>query len=245
MTKALAILFLIASSLFSSVIKVSLAANVTYAIDELKQEFNKTHPDIKVLTTISGSGKLTAQIRHGADFDIFMSANMKYPEALYKDGLAKTKPVVYAKGSLILLSPKKRDFSKGIDIITDENIKKIAVANPKLAPYGKATVEVLKSLKLYDRVKNKFIFGESIGQTVIYTLNASDIGFIAKSTIFSPKLKGFVKGKNWIDIDPKTYNPISQGMVLLKDNKEAKAFYDFMLSDDAKKILKKYGYTLP
>ena len=103
----------------------------------------------------------------------------------------------------------------------------------------------IESLKLYDRVKEKFIFGESIGQTVIYTLNASDIGFIAKSTIFSPKLKGFVKGKNWIDIDPKTYNPISQGMVLLKDNKDAKAFYDFMLSDDAKKILKKYGYILP
>ena len=245
MIKALFVLLLISSSLFSSVIKVALAANVTYAIDELKKEFNKLHPDIKVLTTISGSGKLTAQIRHGADFDLFMSANMKYPEALYKDGIAKTKPIIYAKGSLILLSPKKRDFSKGIEIITDDSIKKIAVANPRLAPYGKATVEALKSLKLYDRVKDKFIFGESIGQTVIYTLNAADIGFIAKSTIFSPKLKGFEKGKNWIDIDPKTYNPISQGMVLLKESKDAKAFYDFMLSDDAKKILKKYGYILP
>lgn len=245
MIKALFVLLLISSSLFSSVIKVALAANVTYAIDELRQEFNKLHPEIKVLTTISGSGKLTAQIRHGADFDIFMSANMKYPEALYKDGIAKTKPIIYAKGSLILLSPKKRDFSKGIEIITDDSIKKIAVANPRLAPYGKATVEALKSLKLYDRVKDKFIFGESIGQTVIYTLNAADIGFIAKSTIFSPKLKGFEKGKNWIDIDPKTYNPISQGMVLLKESKDAKAFYDFMLSDDAKKILKKYGYILP
>ncbi len=245
MIKALFVLLLISSSLFSSVIKVALAANVTYAIDELRQEFNKLHPEIKVLTTISGSGKLTAQIRHGADFDLFMSANMKYPEALYKDGIAKTKPIIYAKGSLILLSPKKRDFSKGIEIITDDSIKKIAVANPRLAPYGKATVEALKSLKLYDRVKDKFIFGESIGQTVIYTLNAADIGFIAKSTIFSPKLKGFEKGKNWIDIDPKTYNPISQGMVLLKESKDAKAFYDFMLSDDAKKILKKYGYILP
>ena len=245
MRKIIAFLVITMSSLFSSTIKVALAANVTYAIDDLKKEFNKLHPDIKVLTTISGSGKLTAQIRHGADFDIFMSANMKYPEALYKDGIAKTKPVVYAQGSLILLSPKKRDFSKGINIITEDSIKKIAVANPKLAPYGKATVEALKSLKLYDKVKDKFIFGESIGQTVIYTLNAADIGFIAKSTIFSPKLKGFKKGENWIDVDPKTYNPISQGMVLLKDNKDAKAFYDFMLSDDAKKILKKYGYIVP
>ena len=245
MIKTLFILLLISSSLFSSVIKVALAANVTYAIDELKKEFNKLHPDLKVITTIGSSGKLTAQIRHGADFDLFMSANMKYPKALYKDGIAKTKPVVYAQGSLILLSPKKRDFSKGIEIITDDSIKKIAVANPRLAPYGKATVEALKSLKLYDRVKDKFIFGESIGQTVIYTLNAADIGFIAKSTIFSPKLRGFEKGKNWIDVDPKTYNPISQGMVLLKESKDAKAFYDFMLSDDAKKILKKYGYTLP
>ncbi len=245
MAKILAILLIVFSSLFSSVIKVSLATNVTYAIDELKKEFNKLHPDIKLLTTISSSGKLTAQIRHGADFDLFLSANMKYPKALYKDGIAKTKPVVYAQGSLILLSSQKRDFSKGIDIITDEGIKKIAVANPKLAPYGKATIEAIKSLKLYDKVKDKFIFGESIGQTVIYTLNAADIGFIAKSTIFSPKLKGLKKGENWIDVDPKTYNPIFQGMVLLKDNKDAKAFYDFMLSDSAKKILKKYGYIVP
>lgn len=245
MAKILAILLIVFSSLFSSVIKVSLATNVTYAIDELKKEFNKLHPDIKLLTTISSSGKLTAQIRHGADFDLFLSANMKYPKALYKDGIAKTKPVVYAQGSLILLSSQKRDFSKGIDIITDEGIKKIAVANPKLAPYGKATIEAIKSLKLYDKVKDKFIFGESIGQTVIYTLNAADIGFIAKSTIFSPKLKGLKEGENWIDVDPKTYNPIFQGMVLLKDNKDAKAFYDFMLSDSAKKILKKYGYIVP
>ncbi len=245
MIKALLVLLSLSSLLFSDVIKVALAANVTYAIDELKKEFNKLHPDIKVLTTISSSGKLTTQIRHGADFDLFLSANMNYPKALYKDGIAKTKPVVYAQGSLILLSTKKRDFSKGIDIITEDSIKKIAVANPSLAPYGKATVEALKSLKLYDKVKDKFIFGESIGQTVIYTIRAADVGFIAKSTIFSPKLKGFEKGKNWIDIDPKTYNPISQGMVLLKESKDAKAFYDFMLSDDAKKILKKYGYIVP
>jgi len=247
MKKIVAVLLLTFASLYAGVLKVALAANVTYAIEDLKKEFNKTHPDIKVQTTISGSGKLTAQIRHGAGFDIFMSANMKYPDALFKEGLALDKPVIYAKGSLVLFSQKKRDFKDGVNIILGDKIKKIAVANPKLAPYGKATYEFLTNEKLLDKVKLKFIFGESIGQTLIYTLKAADIGFVAKSTILSPKMTQFKKEENWIDLDSNSYTPISQGMVILKnakDNKEAKEFYDFILSGDAKKILKKYGYIV-
>ena len=247
MRKILAVLLLNFTNIFGGVVKVAIAANVTYAIEDLKKEFNKTHPDIKIQTTISGSGKLTAQIRHGAGFDIFMSANMKYPNALFEEGLAENKPVIYAKGSLVLFSQKKRDFKDGVNIILSDEIKKIAVANPKLAPYGKATYELLTNLKLLDKVKSKFIFGESIGQTLIYTLKAADIGFVAKSTILSPKMKEYQKGDNWIDLDSKSYTPISQGMVILKkakDNKDVKKFYDFILGDEAKKILTKYGYIV-
>ena len=233
--------------LFAKSINVAIAANVSYAIDDLIKEFHKTHPNIEVKTTLGGSGKLTAQIQHGAPYDIFMSANMAYPNALYKSGYGITKPIVYAKGSLALLSKIKRDFSKGLEILKDKSIKRIAIANPKTAPYGKASFEALKNAKIFDEVKSKFIFGESIAPTVAYTLTVADIGMIAKSSLYSPKLKRFKEGENWIEINPKLYTPIKQGIVILKNaknNPDAKAFYDFILSDNAKKIFKDYGYLV-
>lgn len=245
--KAFIIILLLSSSIFANSINVAIAANVSYAIDDLIKEFRKIHPNIEVKTTLGGSGKLTAQIQNGAPYDIFMSANMAYPNALYKSKVAITKPVVYAKGSLALLSKTKRDFSKGLEILKDDSIKRIAIANPKTAPYGKASFEALKNAKIFDEVKSKFIFGESIAPTVAYTLSVADIGMIAKSSLYSPKLKRFKEEENWIEVNPKLYTPIKQGIVILKnakDNKAAKAFYDFILSDNAKKIFKNYGYLV-
>ena len=245
--KLIIFILVFANLLFSNSINVAIAANVSYAIDDLIKEFHKTHPNILVKTTLGSSGKLTAQIQNGAPYDIFMSANMAYPNALYKNGTAITKPVVYAKGSLALLSKVKRDFSKGLEILKDKSIKRIAIANPKTAPYGKASFEALKNAKIFDDIKSKFIFGESIAPTVAYTLTVADIGMIAKSSLYSPKLKRFKEGKNWIGIDSRLYTPIKQGIVILKNakyNKDAEAFYDFILSKDAKKIFKDYGYLV-
>ena len=236
--------FLFTSCIFAQTINIAVAANVSYAINDLIKEFNKTNPNIKVNTTLGSSGKLTAQIKNGAPYDIFMSANMKYPNSLFKDKIALTRPIVYAKGSLAIFSSKKRDFSNNIKIIENKNIKRIAVANPKTAPYGIATKEALVKAKLYEKVKNKFIYGESISQTVSYTINASDLGFIAKSALFSPKMKNYKKDINWIEVDSKLYTPINQGLVILKNSKEAKAFYDFILSHNAKDIFTKFGYLI-
>jgi len=238
------LLFLFAISLEAGQIRVALAANVSYAIDELLKEFHKTHQDIDVKVTIGGSGSLTSQIRNSAPYDVFMSANMLYPEALYKEKVALTKPVVYAKGSLALLSVKPRDFSKGIYILKEDYIKKIAMANPKTAPYGVAAKEALENAKIYDEVKDKLVYGQSIAPTVAYTIKATDIGIIAKSALFNPKLKHFKEGKNWVEVDSSLYTPISQGIVLIKNSKDAKAFYDFILSDKAKEIFKRYGYIV-
>ncbi len=93
-------------------INIAVAANVSYAINDLIKEFNQTNPNTKVRVTLGSSGKLTAQIKHGAPYDLFMSANMKYPNSLYKDNIAITKPVVYAQGSLAILSSKKKRFFK-------------------------------------------------------------------------------------------------------------------------------------
>ena len=244
MKKVIFAIFLISCSLFGTTIKVAVAANVSYAIDDLKKEFNKKHPDIKVQAILGSSGKLTAQIKNKAPFDIFLSANMLYPNSLYHDRVAITKPVVYASGSLAILTTKGFDLSKGLEVLKDKKIIKIAVANPKTAPYGIATKEALEKIGMYKEIKSKLVYGESISQTVTYAVNATDIGIIAKSALFNPKLSHFKKKKNWVEIDSKLYTPIKQGIVLIKSNSDTKAFYDFILSDNAKKVFKKYGYIV-
>jgi len=236
---------LLSSMLHAKSIKVAVAANVTYAIKALKTEFLKTHKDSRVDIIIGSSGKLTAQIVHGAPFDIFMSADMKYPQTLYKKGLTATKPLVYAEGSLVYLSTQPRDFSKGLEMLKSKEIRHIAVANPKTAPYGIATDSALKSADIYKDIKSKFIYGESIGQTLSYTLKAAQVGFIAKSALFSPRLKKFKDANHYRDVDRELYTPIEQGIVLLHKSTQTQAFYDFIFSKEAKEILRKFGYNTP
>ncbi len=234
-------------SLMAETINLALSANVSYAIATLTKEFNKLHPDVKVKVIVGSSGKLTAQIKNGAPYDIFMSANMKYPEALYADSMAITKPLVYTEGSLAYLSVKKRDFSKALYMLENDEISKIAIANPKTAPYGKASFEALRNAGVLDKVKEKIVYGESAAQTLSYTISAVDIGFIAKSSLYSPKLKQFKEGENWSEVDAKLYTPIKQGIVLLshaKGNQDAQAFYEFILSEKAQEIFVSYGYKI-
>jgi len=245
--KYLLLLLTLVISLSAKSINIAVAANVSYAIDELKHEFMKLNPDIEVRVILGSSGKLTAQITKGAPYGLFMSANMNYPDALYKNNIATTKPIVYAQGTLAFLSVKKQDFSLGLKLLKSKNIKQIAIANPKTAPYGAATIQALKNLNIYNDVKSKFIYGESISQTVSYTVTAADIGIIAKSSLYSPRMSQYKKGVNWVSLDTTLYTPIKQGIVLLKyskNSKEYKAFYDFILSAKAKEILKKYGYII-
>ena len=235
------------TSLFAGQINIAVAANVSYAIEELIKEFNNTNPDTKVIVTLGSSGKLTAQIKNGAPYNIFMSANMKFPQALYDDKIAITEPIVYAQGSLAMLSTKKMDLKKGIYLLKDSSISKIAIANPKTAPYGVASVEALKNANIYDEIEKKFVFAESISQTVSYTMIATDIGLIAKSSLYDEKMKKYKENINWISVDTNLYTPINQGIVIINnanENKEVKAFYDFILSDNAKEIFKNYGYLV-
>jgi len=244
MKKIIFTLLLSASTLFSATINIAVAANVSYAIDDLKKAFSKHYPETNVRVILGSSGKLTAQITHGAPYQLFMSANMKYPESLYAEKLAVSKPKVYAKGKLALISNRKR-VKLSLALLTDESISRIAIANPKTAPYGKAAFEALKNAKILNEIKSKFIYGESISQTVSYTITATDIGIIAKSSLYSKNMTKFKKDENWIELDPKLYTPIKQGVIIIKDSKDSKAFYDFLLSNDAKKIFKSFGYLQP
>lgn len=233
--------------LFTGEISIAVAANVSYAIEPLKKAYNEIYPDTKINVILGSSGKLTAQITHGAPYQLFMSANMKYPNRLYDNNLTVTKPVIYAQGALAILSTKERNYCAEIFVLKDPNIKRIAIANPKTAPYGVAAVEALKNARLYKKLQNKFVYGESISQTVIYATDAADIGIIAKSSLFSPQLLKYKEAIHWTDVDEALYTPIDQGMVILKkgeNSDEVKAFYDFMMSAKAKEILKSFGYKV-
>jgi molybdate transport system substrate-binding protein len=241
--KNLLFVILFVSSLLSSDIKVAVAANVSSAIDDLKDEFLKSHQDTHISVIVASTGKLATQILHNAPFDIFLGANMAYPQKVYLKGYALSKPIIYAKGALIYLSSKDLNLSNPIALLQDKSIKKIAIANPKTAPYGTAAFEALTNAKVLDSIKHKFVYAESISSTLTYTLRGADIGLVAKSSIYSPKLK--IKNLSYKDVDKSLYTPINQAMVLLKnakDNQDAKEFYEFLQSDDAKKIFQKYGY---
>lgn len=244
------------SSIFAGEITVAAAANVTYAMGELVKEFNKTNPDTKVQVTLSSSGKLVSQIENGAPFDIFMSADMKFPQALFDKKLTSTAPVIYAQGALAMLSSKELDYSKGINVLNDSSITKIAIANPKTAPYGAAAIEAIKNAKIVG-AESKFVYAESISQAVTYATTATDIGFIAKSSLYEDKMSKYKENKNWLTVDPKLYTSIDQGIVIIDHSNnlvglindkvkkdEVKAFYDFILSPRAKKIFEDYGYLV-
>jgi len=222
---------------------VAAAANLQSALEELKTAFEK-EAEVKIKTVLGSSGRLTAQIENGAPFDVFLSADMKYPQALYQKGLSLTPPRIYAYGILVLWSTKDLDLSTGIQALTDAaGIKKIALANPELAPYGRAAVHAMKYYGLYQQLKKKLVYGESIAQVNDFiALQSADIGFTVKSTIFSPNLKS--QGV-WIEVSAESYDRLAQGAIVLKraENKPlAEKFFRFLFSPEAKTIFQKYGY---
>ncbi|GAA4277048.1 molybdate ABC transporter substrate-binding protein [Aquimarina mytili] len=225
-------------------LNIAVAANMQFAMKELSKAFtNQT--GIACDLIIGSSGKLTAQIKEGAPFDIFVSADMKYPNDLFKSGHTSTVPKIYAYGKLVLWSMID-DTEPSIDILNTSEIKHIAIANPKTAPYGIAAIQVLNQHGIYESIKGKLVFGESISQTNQFiTSKSAEIGFTSKSIVLSPQIKG--KG-NWVDIPNTDYSAIRQAVVILKNKNNlqdyAQAFHDFLFTDNAKNILENYGYSV-
>tara|TARA_R110001583_G_scaffold52821_1_gene163621 strand:- start:2103 stop:2879 length:777 start_codon:yes stop_codon:yes gene_type:complete len=222
---------------------IAAAANMQFAMKELATSFTK-ETGVKCEIILSSSGKLTAQIKEGAPYDIFVSANMKYPYELYNTGFTTKEPEIYAFGKLVLWSMID-SIKPTINLLLHKNIKHIATANPKTAPYGILTEEVFNYYQLLDSIKHKLVYGESIAQTNQFIITkAAEIGFTSKSVVLSP----FIIGKgSWIDVEERAYSPIKQGIVIIKnsptsiDKKEI--FYNFLFSKKGQEILNKYGYS--
>ena len=224
-------------------LRVATAANLRFAMEQVNSSFEKQF-GIKVEMITASSGKLTAQIKNGAPYDIFLSANFKYPNTLYHEKLTQQKPVLFCKGVIIVWTNKDITLDSSLIFLKNPEIEKIAIANPKNAPYGIASEELLRNLNLYDEIKSKLIFAENVSQLNQYVINrATDVGLTSKSAVFIPKLKNTGK---WKEIDTSLYTTVKQYVVELKRNDNpspnTKKYIDFLFSEKAKKILKSYGY---
>ncbi|MFD1258616.1 molybdate ABC transporter substrate-binding protein [Mucilaginibacter terrae] len=249
MKKGLVLIYLILALPTTGVaqkLRIAVAANAQFVAEVLAKEF-KQQTGVEAELIVSSSGKLTAQIEQGAPFDVFLSADMKYPQALYNKQLTAAKPEIYAYGTLVMWSKKEISLLKGLNALTDPAIQKIAIANAVLAPYGEAAEQAIERSGLLAKLKPKLVYGESIAQVDQYLLTGVvDVAFTAKSTVLNPAQK--YKG-NWKEVDNKLYKPIAQGVVVLKTSigenlKQAKKFYNFLFDVKAKQIFKKYGYKL-
>jgi molybdate transport system substrate-binding protein len=247
MLKYLSILFLAMAlpvAAFCQPLRIAVAANAQFVAGKLQEAFQK-ETGVATTLTVSSSGKLTAQIEQGAPFGVFLSADMKYPEELFRRGLTTGAPKIYAYGTLVLWTLKNIDLSKGLQVTLLPDVKTIAIGNPKTAPYGEATIQALDKQRLLQQVTSKLVYGESIAQVNQYLLSgAADLAFTAQSVVMDPAMQN--KGK-WVAVDEKWYNPIAQGVVMIKSNnaavtKAAQQFYQFLFSPAAKAIFTAYGY---
>ncbi len=233
------------------VLHIAAAANLSYVIDELTGLFRTRFPqyasaDIRV--TKASSGSLTAQIRNNAPYDLFLAANTAYPEALYKDSLSVGEPVVYAEGVPVLVYSKTLDASRGIGFLTDDEVSRIAIAQPELAPYGQAAVEIMRNAEVYDRVVSKLVYGSSVTQTFQHAVTAVDAAFIAQSLLYGDTGNEVEKnGLLVMEFSPDEYQTdlLRQAMVLLDgENRLAADFFDFIRGFEARAVFKEYGYRV-
>ncbi len=229
-------------------VSIAAAADLAYCLEDINTAFKKSHPDVDLKVASGSSGNFATQIKNGAPFEVFLSADASFPRDLIKAGFADESTFsIYAVGKIVLWTstPDKVDVTKGFDLLRDSDgpVKKLAVANPDHAPYGRAAKEALVHEKLWDAVQPRVVLGENIAQAAqfVETGNA-DAGFVALSLVLSPKL---AKVGKWWEVPADTYNKLEQGVVLTKpgmSNPLARAYIDFLKTDEARAIFDRYGF---
>ncbi len=238
----------LASCVRAQSLRVAAAADLQFAMKDLAGQYEK-QSGTRIEVSYGSSGNFRAQIENGAPFDVFFSADAMYPEQLVKAGVADGQSLfVYAQGHLVLWAPAGSNLNlakRGFDALKDARVKKIAIANPEHAPYGRAAVAALQKAGLYDELKPKLVLGENISQAAQFAQSGSaQIGIVARSLTSAESMKD---GESW-EIPAAYYPPILQEAVIVNASQNktaAKAFLDFVRSNDGRKILSKYGLTMP
>jgi molybdate transport system substrate-binding protein len=231
-------------------VAVAAAANLIYALDALQREFARAAPEIKVTTTTGASGNLFAQVKNGAPFDIFLSADTEFPRAVVAAGLGDpTTLCTFATGRLVVWTTRTEvgvgDLAAAV---RDPRVKRIALAQPRAAPYGRAAQAALEDAGVWSEIERKLVFGESISQTAqfVETGNA-DLGLVALSLVLSPQLAH--KG-TWHEVPAKLYSRVSlaHGAVLTTRgaaNPAARRYLEFLRGPAGQAILRQFGYGPP
>ena len=235
------------SSFADEPVRVAVAANVRPAFERLETLFEASR-GIAIEATFGASGKFAAQIMSGAPFDIFLSADSEFPEKLHASGFGAAPPRVYALGTLVLWTMTDIDLSTGMDVLLSEQVRKVAIGNPKVSPYGRASIEVFEKLGMASAVNEKLVYGESLAQVMQFVeAQAAELGLTARSLVLAPELRA--KG-HWQAIPRGLADPIPQSTLQLRPREgvqpeAVQQFFEFLFSPAAQAILLESGYELP
>lgn len=226
-------------------ISVAAASDLKFALDSVINVYQKQNPTEKVQVTYGSSGKFFEQIQNTAPFDIYFSADKKYPQQLKDKGFAISEVKIYGVGRIVIWSKKVDPNLEKMNSLLNPKHNKIAIANPDHAPYGARAKESMQHYKIYEKVKSKLVFGENISQTAQFVqFGAADIGIIALSLALAPNMQK--EGGKYYLIPEESHLPLEQGYVILKhgkDNAGVQKFYDFIDSPTAISILTHFGFT--
>jgi molybdate transport system substrate-binding protein len=244
-TSALLGMFLAGGVSFAEEIKVAAAADLSYALQDLASRFEQKTGD-RVTISFGASGNLYSQIKAGAPFDVFFSADLDYPKKLSADGLIDANSLrTYAVGHLVLWAPSSLGLNPQklkMDLLTQSQVKKIAIANPEHAPYGRAAMAALEHFGLKEKIASKLVYGENVSQAAQFVQSGNaQAGFIALSLASSPAMKD---SGTWWEVPLDAYPTLNQGVGIVATSKHkaaAKAFVDYVTSPEAAAILKRYG----
>jgi molybdate transport system substrate-binding protein len=229
-------------------LKIAAASDLNFAFKDLVAEFEKKTGD-RVKLTLGSSGNFYSQIENGAPFDVYFSADIRYPQKLIEGGHGIADSLYkYAVGRIVLWVPTGSavPIDRGFESLTHSTVRKIAIANPKHAPYGRAAVAALQHFNMYDGTKDKLVMGENISQAAQFVESgASDAGIIALSLAMAPTMKA--SGKYW-EVPADAHPPIEQGAVVLKrstNQEKARRFLKFLQGNEGQEIMRRYGFLLP
>lgn len=230
-------------------VRIAAASDLQAALEDIAEEFNTREPDINVSTTYGSSGTFYTQLSNGAPFDLYLSADLTYAERLVEAGLAEEADVFrYAVGRLVLWAAKDSpiDVTPGLGGLETDDLKRLSIANPEHAPYGVAAIAAMKEAGVHDVVKEKLVLGEDVAQAAEFVSSGNaQAGIIALSLALIPELQ---ERGSYTEIPLDSYPTIDQGGVVMADARDldaARAFRDFLTSDEGGAILKRYGFYLP
>jgi molybdate transport system substrate-binding protein len=244
----LCVLGSIRAAVASETLMIAAASDLVFCLEKLNATFLRANPHVQLKSATGSSGNFFAQIKNGAPFDLFLSADVAYPRELIAAGAAEeTSLTRYAVGRIVLWTTRTDlNLSAGVAALDQPSIKRLAIANPGHAPYGRAAREALLQAGLWESLQSRLVLGENISQAAQFVETGNvDVGIVALSLVLAPRLKNT---GHYVVIPESAHTPLDQAAVLTKrgaTNPQARAYLEFLRSAEARAIFDEYGFRLP